>query len=242
MPQFRDPAVSLPKYLQLRAILLDMIERGGLPEGALVPSERELCHRFHVSRATVRQAVDRLVIEERLRRIPGKGMVVARPKAPTPKVLQSFAEDMRSLGMDPSCVDLGTDTIEADAHLADLLDVTRGAPVHVLHRLRLADGLPMAVERSYIPARLAPDLFERRRPGGSLFTALEREFGVIRDKGDQTIKAGPADHIDAERLGIAQGDTAFFMRHRTFSRGTCAEMTFSTYRADRYRIRLGLGA
>ena len=234
-----DPSVPLPKYLQLRAILVAMIERDALPVGALIPSERELCQRFHVSRSTVRQAVDQLVIEERLRRIPGKGMVVAHPKPRTPKELQSFGEDMHALGMSPSCVDLGTQTIEADAHLADLLGTTPGAPVNVLYRLRLADGRPMAVERSYIPASIAPDLFERRRPGGSLFKTLEREFGIAKDAGDQTIEAGPATSDEAEPLGIGQGSTVFHLRRRTFSRGVCAEVTFSTYRADRYRIHLG---
>ncbi|MBO2450693.1 GntR family transcriptional regulator [Actinomadura barringtoniae] len=229
-----DPSVPLPKYLQLRALLLDTISR--LPMDALIPSERELCRRFNVSRTTVRQAVDQLVVEERLRRVPGKGMVVARP----PNRFQSFADDMHALGMSASCVDLGTQTIEADADLADLLGTAPGAPVHVLHRLRLADGQPMAVERSYIPAALAPDLFERRRPGGSLFKALEREFGIVTDTGDQTIEAGPATDNEAEPLDIPQGGTVFHLRRRTFSRGACAELTFSTYRADRYRIHLGL--
>jgi GntR family transcriptional regulator len=98
----------------------------------------------------------------------------------------------------------------------------------------------MAVERSHIPVSLAPDLFERRAPGGSLFKVLEREFGIVMDEGDQTIEAGPADRGEAEPLGIAPGDTVFFLRQRTFSRGICAEVTFSTYRADRYRIHLGL--
>jgi DNA-binding GntR family transcriptional regulator len=32
----------------------------------------------------------------------------------------------------------------------------------------------------------------------------------------------------------------FFLRQRTYSRDVCAEIAFSTYRADRYRIHLGL--
>lgn len=235
-----DPTGPLPKYLQLRAILLDMIERDRLPVDAPVPSEREMCRRFELSRATVRQAVDQLVAEDRLRRVPGKGMFVARPKVRMPKELVSFTEDMRALGMRPGCVDLSARTIKADARLAGLFGAERGAAVHVLERLRLADGEPMAVERSHIPASLAPDLFERRAPGGSLFEVLEHEFGIVMDGGDQTIEAGPADRGDAEPLGIAQGATVFFLRQRTYSRDVCAEIAFSTYRADRYRIHLGL--
>ncbi|WP_131740800.1 GntR family transcriptional regulator [Actinomadura roseirufa] len=235
-----DPSGSLPKHVQLRALILHMIEQGGLPPGAPVPSEREMCRRFGVSRATVRLAVDRLVAEGRLRRVHGKGMFVARPVTRAPKELMSFGEDMRALGMRPSCLDLGVRTIEADERLAGLFGTAPGAAVHVLERLRLADGEPIAVERSYIPVALAPDLFERRAPGGCLFGALEREFGIVMDEGDQTIEAGPADEGEAEPLGIARGDTVFFLSRRTFSRRVCAEVAFSTYRADRYRIHLGL--
>jgi GntR family transcriptional regulator len=234
-----DSSGSLPKYLQLRAILLDMIEGGRLPVDALVPSERELCRRFGVSRATVRQAIDRLVAEGRLRRIPREGMVVARPKVRMARELVSFTEDMHALGLRPACVDLDARTIEADARLAALLGAAPGVAVHVLERLRLADGEPMAMERAHIPVSLAPDLFERRAPRGSLSKVLEGEFGIVMDEGDQTIAAGPADRGEAGPLSIAQGDAVFFLRRRTFSRGTCAEVTFSTYRADRYRIHLG---
>ncbi|WUI03787.1 GntR family transcriptional regulator [Spirillospora sp. NBC_00431] len=235
-----DPSAPLPKYVQLRAILLDMIERERLSVDAPVPSERELCQRFAVSRMTVRQAIDQLVAEDRLRRIHGKGTFVARPKVQMPKELVSFTEDMRARGMRPSCRDLDARTIMADARLAGYFGVAPGVSVHVLERLRLADGEPMAVERAHIPVSVAPDLFERREPEGSLFAVLEHEFGVVMDAGEQTIEAGPADARQAGLLGIEPGDTVFFLRQRTFSRGMCAEVAYSTYRADRYRIQLGL--
>ncbi|WP_230420850.1 GntR family transcriptional regulator [Actinomadura soli] len=235
-----DPSAPSPKYMQLRAILLHMIEQERLPVDAPVPSERELCRRFGVSRMTVRQAVDLLVAEDRLRRIPGKGMFVARPKVQMPKELVSFTEDMRARGMEPASRDLETRTIAADARLAGYFGASPGIAVHVLERLRLADGEPMAVERAHIPASLAPDLFERRAPESSLFAVLESEFGIFMDAGEQTIEAGPADARQAGLLGIRPGETVFLLRQRTFSRGTCAEVAFATYRADRYRIHLGL--
>ncbi|WP_067484805.1 GntR family transcriptional regulator [Actinomadura hibisca] len=235
-----DPAAPLPKYLQLRAILLDMVERGGLPVDAPMPSERELCRRFGVSRMTVRQAVDQLVAEDRLRRIPGKGMFVARPKVQMPKELVSFTEDMRARGLRPASRDLAARTVEADGTLAGLMGVDRGTPLHLLERLRLADGEPMAVERSHILASAAPRLLELRAPDSPLFEALEREYGIVMDAGEQTIEAGPAGDADARLLGVAPGDTVFFLRQRTFSRGVCVEVALATYRADRYSIHLGL--
>ena len=75
-----DPTSPVPKYFQLREILLDLIEDAELPVDAPIPSERELCQRYGLSRMTVRQAVDHLVTEGRLYRVPGKGTFVARPE------------------------------------------------------------------------------------------------------------------------------------------------------------------
>ncbi|GLW67086.1 HTH-type transcriptional repressor DasR [Actinomadura rubrobrunea] len=235
-----DPSGPLPKYLQLRAILLEMIEEERLPVDAPVPSERELCRRFGVSRMTVRQAVDQLVAEDRLRRIPGKGTFVARPKVHMPKTLTSFTEDMQSRGMRPGSVDLAGRTVEADARLARMFGADQGAHVHVLERLRLADGEPMAVERSHILASRAPDLLERRPPDASLYQVLEDEYGIVLDAGEQTIEAVAAGEREAELLEIQPGSPVFLVQQRTYSRGACVEVAHTTYRADRYRIHLGL--
>ncbi|WP_019634383.1 GntR family transcriptional regulator [Actinomadura atramentaria] len=235
-----DPAGPQPKYLQLRAILLELIEQERLPVNSPVPSERELCRRFGVSRMTVRQAVDQLVAEDRLRRIPGKGTFVARPKVQMPKELVSFTEDMRARGLRPAAKVLGARTVAADARLARLFGVDAGAPVHQIERLRLADDEPMAVERSCILAALAPGLLERGVSDRSLFAVLEEDHGIVLDRGEQTIEAGPADDDEAALLGVPPGSAVFFLLQRTFSRDVCVEVATATYRADRYRIHLGL--
>ena len=67
MPALRPPA----KYMVVRDHLLSLIE-GGLEAGAPVPSERELCQTFGVSRMTVRQAIDTLVVDGILERQQGR--------------------------------------------------------------------------------------------------------------------------------------------------------------------------
>ena len=78
-----DHHSPVPKYFQLREILLDLVETE-LSEDQSIPSERELSARFGLSRMTVRQAVDHLVSEGRLYRVQGKGTFVARPKIEMP--------------------------------------------------------------------------------------------------------------------------------------------------------------
>src|SRR5690606_27176385 len=69
--------------------------------GEPIPSERELCAQFGVSRMTVRQAVDALVVEGLLERVQGRGTFVAQPKVDLQLRLTSFPEEMRRRGMEP---------------------------------------------------------------------------------------------------------------------------------------------
>src|SRR3954453_12034485 len=151
-----DPTSPVPKYFQLREILLDLIEDDELPVDSSIPSERELCQRYGLSRMTVRQAVDHLVSEGRLYRVPGKGTFVARPKLDMPLRLVSFTEDMQARGLTPGARELDRRTVPANPHLARVFGVPPGAGVHVVERLRTADGEPMAIERCHIPAGVAP--------------------------------------------------------------------------------------
>jgi GntR family transcriptional regulator len=235
-----DPGSPIPKYFQLRELLLELIEGAELPPDAIVPSERELSKRYGLSRMTVRQAVDHLVSEGRLYRVPGKGTFVARPKIEMQLRLVSFTEDMRARGLRPGARELAARTVEANAHLARTLDLAPGAPVHLIERLRTADGEPMAIERTHIPATLAPGLLDHGLVDVSLYDVLRRDYGIVFDAGEQTIEAGLADAADARLLGQTRGAAVLLLQRRSFTAGTCVELAVSTYRADRYQLRTAL--
>ncbi|MFI7616424.1 GntR family transcriptional regulator [Nonomuraea terrae] len=232
-----DPDSPVPKYFQLREILLDLIDSDELSIGAAIPSERELCQRFGLSRMTVRQAVDHLVSEGRLHRVPGKGTFVARPKIELALQLTSFTEDMRARGMIPGSRDLDRRVVRASAHLAKELGIPPGEEVHFIERLRTADGEPLSIERAHIPVKLAPDLASFDLTDTSLYELLERRYGLVMDAGELTIDGGIADPSDADLLKLSRGGAVLLLQRRSFSGGVCAELGVSTYRADRYQLR-----
>ncbi|MFG1698391.1 GntR family transcriptional regulator [Nonomuraea sp. NPDC049309] len=235
-----DPDSPVPKYFQLREILLDLIDSDELSIGAAIPSERELCQRFGLSRMTVRQAVDHLVSEGRLHRVPGKGTFVARPKIELALQLTSFTEDMRARGMVPGSRDLDRRIVRASAHLAKELGIQPGEEVHFIERLRTADGEPLSIERAHIPVKLAPDLADYDLSDKSLYELLERRYGLVMDAGELTIDGGLADPSDADLLKLPRGGAVLLLQRRSFSGGVCAELGVSTYRADRYQLRTSL--
>ena len=233
-----DARSPVPKYFQLREILLDLIENE-LTVDAPVPSERELAARYGLSRMTARQAVEHLVSEGRLYRVQGKGTFVARPKIDMPLRLTSFTEDMRARGLTPGSRDLGRHEIEATVALGRELSVEAGSPVYVIERLRTADGVPMALERSHIPAHLAPDLLTESLVERSLYDLLA-SYGLVLDRGEQVIEAGIADSNDAGLLGLAPGSAVLLLQRHCWAGSVAVEYAVSTYRADRYQLRASL--
>nr|WP_201760851.1 GntR family transcriptional regulator [Nonomuraea sp. K271] len=232
-----DPDSPVPKYFQLREILLDLIDSDELSIGAAIPSERELCQRFGLSRMTVRQAVDHLVSEGRLHRVPGKGTFVARPKIELALQLTSFTDDMRARGMIPGSRDLDRRIVRASAHLAKELGIQPGEEVHFIERLRTADGEPLSIERAHIPVKLAPGLADLDLSDKSLYELLEGRYGLVMDAGELTIDGGIADPSDADLLKLPRGGAVLLLQRRSFAGGVCAELGVSTYRADRYQLR-----
>jgi len=235
-----DPDSPVPKYFQLREILLDLIESDELPIGAPIPSERELGQRYGLSRMTVRQAVDHLVSEGRLQRVPGKGTFVARPKIELTLRLTSFSDDMRARGLTPGARDLDRRIMRASAHLARQLGIQPGDEVHFIERLRTADGEPLCIERAHIPVTLAPDLADHDLTDRSLYELLETAYGLVLDAGELTIDAGIADPAEADLLKLPRGGAVLLLQRRAFAGGVCAELGVSTYRADRYQLRTAL--
>src|SRR5699024_586858 len=82
-----DPTSSTPLYTQLVEVLRDKIQSKELVPGGKLPSERELCEIYDVSRITVRNAISRAENEGLVERIQGMGTFVA-----TTKYKQSLSE------------------------------------------------------------------------------------------------------------------------------------------------------
>ena len=231
---------SQPKYEKLREQLVRHL--AGLPQGSRFSTERELCRIYEVSRATVRQALQRLEAEQRIYRRRGKGTFVARPKIEQILELTSHTEDMKARGIVPGSRLIDVRRIEASAEVAAMLGLDAASEVLRIERVRLGDGEPIALEVVFVDAHRFDGLADALGDSASLYQLLETAYGVELTLADETIEAVVADERAVELLGTAIGAPLLLLSRRTLdAKGTPTEFVQSLYRGDRFRFRAPIG-
>jgi GntR family transcriptional regulator len=224
-----------PKGEQLQEILEGVV--GALDPGAVLPSERLLAQRYGVARATVTQAIDGLVSRGLVYRVHGSGTFVAEPKFRQPLTLTSFTEDMRARGMTPGSVVRSQAIVPASEVVARHLALVPGTPVVHLERVRTADGEPMALERTHLPAQRLPGLEDADLTDASLYELLERAWGVRVAEADQWASVVRVTEDEAALLHVSASQPALlFQRVTRDPAGTPVEYVRSLYRGDRYEV------
>lgn len=224
----------MPRYYAIEQALRARIA-AAQPHDPL-PSESMICEEFGVSRMTARAAMARLVAEGLVYRAPGSGTFVAVP--PTHRRADSlirFSDEMRRQGRTPSSwiVEAGMRT--ASAEVTNRLRVGRAARVVLVRRVRLADGLPVALETAWFPGTLAA-LLDADLAAGSLHEALA-SIGRLPSVGHATITATAATDDDARLLEI-EPRTALLVERRLIldDRARPLELTESRYVGERYML------
>jgi GntR family transcriptional regulator len=230
-----------PRYLRLQALLREAIEAGRIAPGAALPSERELCEGFGLSRVTIRKAMDELVADGLLERRRGAGtFVAARPAGADGgrveksfSLLTSFSEDMLARGRQPSSrwLDRAEGTVTPEESLA--LGLSPGSRVYRFQRLRHADGQTMALEQATIPGwALAGAGVVGDSLYGALLAAGHRPVRAL-----QRVRAVAFDADQAALLEIAAGDPGLLIERRAYAAdGRPVEVTRSWYRGDAYDL------
>lgn len=220
------------KHVQVREYVRGLID--GAEPGSPAPSERELVQHFGVARMTVRQALDALVSEGLLERVPGRGTFVARAKIDVQVRLSSYTEEMARRGMRPGSRTLLARMESAGPGVARALEITQGDKVVHWQRLRFADGIPMCLEDAFLADGIVPGFLEQPLPT-SLYAELQRRE-ILPSWGEDSVDADQARHDEAELLGIAEGSPVLRIARRAFADNVAVEVSRCTYRADRYTL------
>jgi GntR family transcriptional regulator len=228
---------QVPKYVTIKALLEARWEREMLP-GDRLPSEKELCGSFRVSRATIQQALALFERDGVIRRDQGRGTFYVGPrKARTEqepsRLLESVIQDRegtetrllrRSIQIPP-------------ARVATRLSLTREDRVVTLERLGMVAGAPLVFIYTYLPLAVGMKVYdaEDQLRRMSLAAVLNDRHGCGIVRVQQVIAARLSDPSYSTELGVDVG-VPVLEGERTYYADADRPVfcTISYYRGDRH--------
>jgi GntR family transcriptional regulator len=233
---------SLPLHSRLEQRLREKIESHEWPTGFQLPSERELCESYGVSRITVRRALKDLAVHNLVRSTPGKGTFVILPAIREPlQPLSSFSEDMRRRGFSPSSRILQAEIIPASENIARSLNLPVGSEVVHLQRLRMVapEDIPVAIQTALIPHSRCPNLLRFDLENRSLYEVFRDEYHLVLERGETVISSRLASSTESEQLRIKQPAAVLISDQITrINTGEVIESVNSVFRSDLYQLTL----
>jgi GntR family transcriptional regulator len=173
---------------------------GALRPGARVPSEDSLVEQYAVSRTTIRTAIQSLIARGLVEIRRGKGTFVTQPVITQELTeLTGFVEDMQAFGRDPSARVLDRRIVAASETVARQLSLQRGTAVARIQRVRLADGIPLSFNETYLPRD------------------LEQNYSAPLLDAEYRLAAVASHGTVARALGMIPGSPIFLIERTTFS-------------------------
>lgn len=191
--------------------LEDFIAVNRLKANTRIPSERDLCEMWGVSRSTLRQAVDTLVGWGVLYRVKGSGVYVAVPKMARNMVgVDAVIGELRQQGIFVSKKIVSARTLEATKQISRKLKIPLGRKVYEYIRLRKVDYIPSILETNYIDCQEYPGFDEQYTEKSSMDYMFEHIYHKKQTSGEEHISVTYASENEAQMLEVEPGAPLFF--------------------------------
>lgn len=239
-----EGAAFSPLYRQIKALLVQSLDRGEWKPGELIPSEIDLAARFQVSQGTVRKAVDELAAEHLLLRRQGKGTFVATHHEA--RVRYRFLRLAPDEPLDARRAEsrvLECRRVRAPAEIARALDVRAGETVVTIRRLLCMNQSPVLVDDIWVPGGAFRGLtFELLSANKApLYGLFESEFGVSMVRAEEKLRAVAATPEIAALLQVEAGMPLLQVDRISYTYGDRPmEVRRGLYLTDHYHYRNSL--
>jgi GntR family transcriptional regulator len=195
--------LNKPLYVQIQEYIAELILSGKLAPESKIPSERDFSVDLEVSRMTVRRAITELVNEGLLERRHGSGTYVAKPKVTFEETeLVDTVQAMRNRNLSTTSQLLEFGEIATSRRLAEKLEIEIGRPLYRVVILRLANRVPVLLERVFFPCSRCPNLEEYDLEKTNIYDLLTAGYHAELTRVSQTIEAIPASETVADQLRV----------------------------------------
>ena len=228
----------VPRYQEIAEDLRVRIQDGELAPGARLDTQRQLAKRFDVTLMTLRQALEVLERERLIERRHGLGTFVAAPSVDYDILqLRRFAADLSAQGEDVTTRLLGSEFVTGERGVTMGLGLPRGARVLAIERLRLVDGRPLSLQRSFLPARLGDRIVLADLALTPLAQILSFKLGITVTRADEVVSAVRLGRRAARELAARPGAAAFQSERVSFDDGGAPVVFDRVFiPGDRFRI------
>ncbi len=238
-------AADDPSHARISAWLLSRVAAGHLRPGDKLPPEEGLAASLGVSRMTLRQALGSLEQQGWLERIRGRsgGNFIREPSIDVDLTgLPGFTEQMRRANVRAGARVIRAGLMDATPDVADGLELARGQQVIEIVRVRSARRQPLALEETYLPAHLFPDLLDHRLTG-SLYGLMGTAYDLAPVRAVEWLEPEISSIEHATLLDVGPGTALMLVtRKASTASGVVVEYARDRYRSDRTRISLQTGA
>ncbi|EFH85391.1 GntR family transcriptional regulator [Ktedonobacter racemifer] len=235
---FTNKNSRIPLYAQVEDILISRIASGVLPLGSQLPTEDDLIEEFEVSRTTIRKTIQSLIQQGLVEIRRGKGTFVAHPKITQELTeLTGFVEDMQVLGRQATARVLSRQIVAANDVVARQLVLPEGTPVVQIHRIRLADAIPISFDETYLPQELGEKIMAENLTTEPIFSLLEQKYNTPLVEAKYQLEAIAADTVVAATLGVEVGSPIFLIERTSYTEGNRpVDYEKLHYRGDQIRF------
>lgn len=200
--------MGFPMYMRIKEYVKKQIEYGEWTEEMMIPTENEFMELFGVSRITVANAMRQLVDEGVIYRVQGKGSFVAKSRN-LPDVFEMAAMfqlngTLEQMNIPGPHVCESFVLKQADAEIAEYLQIKEGQNVYEILRTKYVDGVPMNFERLYLPQHkyigVNPDRLKEEH-----LAVICKEVGIVPGKTVMSMEPVISDDVIEKVLKVKAG-------------------------------------
>jgi GntR family transcriptional regulator len=209
---------STPLYQQLYVLLRQKIDGGEFKDGIAIPTEKDLVKAYDVSRVTTRKAMQLLVDDNLVVRIPGKGTFVQTGRIEENLIsLQGFAELMVTRYPDQVMEVHSFEVIPAPNDISKALQIQEDSHLIRIKRRHVVSTHPLALAIIYLPFDLGKSLTVDEVSNTPIYTLLTQKEGVTIEHANQRISAVRANGEIADLLEVPRGSPVLLVKRITYS-------------------------
>lgn len=233
-----DDTLPVTLQYQLRGKLLEKIERKFWSSGSQIPSERELCDEYGVSRITVREVLKDLVQEGYLVRKQGKGTFVSLPKFEHEFTSSySLSQEIEKEGLNSSFHILNFQKINTTSFLKETFGISSDDCVYEITRLRYIGDELFAWERAFTPCSLMEGANVEQLQNDGLYPTIFRCSGLMAEEAEVEAQAVNCPMEIADSLQIKKNTAVLYLTRLTTSQNRCIEYCESYIRSEKYKYK-----